>query len=88
MSIEKMLTLSTAHITPADDEWLREEGTVGQDMCDGWLIPVCPVDYHKDRIDLPKNLDRLVYYAHGLGCEWIMLGNWEDPTDELPQFEW
>lgn len=88
MSIEKTLSISTAHITPRDDDWLRNHSEVGRDIGGGWMIPVCPLDYHMDGVELPKNLDRLMYYAHGLGCSWIILGNWLDSVDDLPQFEW
>jgi hypothetical protein len=89
MNTEKMLVLSTAHISEATKDVLDGEGIEGVIHYDkegfGWWIFVSPG--YKE-VDMPADVMLLMITAEKNDCKWIML-DCDVPVDStLPSFDW
>lgn len=86
MEINKMLALSTAHVSQETASLLDEgKGGVVSYMKEGhgWFVYAGFLgDY------APPELRACVEYAVKHDCEWIMFDGDVEPLDELKQFEW
>jgi hypothetical protein len=103
MSVEKMMCLSTGHIT---EETAKAFATL-EDLSPppawlqrlivylhgeyGWLL--CIGGDAVDHIDLvndgvPEELYGVMKHAHAHDCEWLLLDQDADLIDELPHFDW
>jgi hypothetical protein len=92
MAVVNMLDISTGHITESTNDWLMTAGTtVGFLVYPreyGWLIPVLDYQEEVHITNIPRDLIAVLYYAKGLGCEWINLDKDADFEKELPTYEW
>jgi hypothetical protein len=103
MSIEKMMCLSTGHVTQQTAEDIGSLFNLGvppkwaQRMVAyphgeyGWLI--CIAGDTVDHIDLvndgvPEELYGVMKHAHAHDCEWILFDRDAELIDELPSFDW
>ena len=95
MTIQKILTLSTAHITEETAAKL-EEAAVSDDTinlngiavyekdCYGWfLYPISPKTE-----TCPEDLKTILKYAEKYNCSIICLDRDEPKTEELPAYDW
>lgn len=95
--IDKMLSLSTAHITKATGDWLDEQSklTANNEMElitypkgeYGWFIPLYKEMFEEQKI-IPESLLLILGYAWGTGCQWIMFDNEIEEIDDLPKYVW
>lgn len=87
--IEKMLVLSTAHLTPETcNDWLPfsvGSHPVWEKGDYGWFVYVS-----EEPGDIPTDLEGCIHYARYIGVEWIMFDRDADELDPrlLPVFEW
>ncbi|WP_047155442.1 hypothetical protein [Aneurinibacillus tyrosinisolvens] len=93
--IEKLLTISTAHISPNTACWLDEQASLtGRNKVQlivypkgeyGWFLPV-----YDEMIDpekkFPRDLLFVLGYALGADCSWIIFD--PDADDTLQKFDW
>jgi hypothetical protein len=93
----KVLDLSTAHLPEAVAATLTsdirgyegciadEHGERGEYGCWVW-VPDNPGDW--DACKVPDELLRVLLYARGLGCEWVLFDRDAERVAELPIWEW
>lgn len=95
MTIERVLTVSTAHISAETDEKLcngdmdeagmtvYEKGDFGY-----WIFvdPVAEVFWFKNEI--PDDLMQCIKLAQSMDCSWLCLDCDADILPELPTYEW
>lgn len=95
MTIEKVLTISTAHISTETDERLcngdmNEAGLAVYEKgdCGFWIHidPVIEVFWYKDEI--PEDLMRCIKLAQKNGCSWLCLDCDGDKVPDMPTYEW
>lgn len=88
--IEKMLVLSTAHLTQETcNEWLRSTSTVvAYEKADyGWFIYVGDDEAYKNA-SIPADLMACIQHARSSQVEWLMFDRDYDAVDGLPFYEW
>ena len=98
--LEKVLTISTAHITEATSELLdaneaRDTVSYTKDEY-GWLVYVpeamAPTPGNNEGEDpsenRPMDLHACMLFACKLGCTWLMLDRDAEQIDELTTYEW
>jgi len=94
--IEKMLTLSTAHVTAdtaaqLDDRLHQMLGTAPficfQKDDYGWFVhvPAVPDPRHEQ---IPPDLNACMAMARAEGCTWLMFDRDADPVEGLPTYDW
>lgn len=89
MEIERILNLSTAHLTPDDVDVIESSDHIlSWDLEPALLVSVCPRDYHLDDVQVPSNLEYILWYASGRDCQWVMFGPGLPQIYDLPTFEW
>lgn len=91
MCIEKMMVLSSYHISSATAKMIEDLDARALISAVpfheyGWLICACSWDDDDDPI--PDDLIRVIQYAQRQKCDWIMLDADGDVTDDLPVFDW
>ncbi|MCU5076996.1 hypothetical protein OB985_05315 [Bacillus cereus] len=94
--IQKMLEVSTAHITYETAKWLdgqveaTKENNIDLIVYEkgeyGAFIPLYP-EMFADKV-LPESLVFIIGYAMGKGCSWIMLDRDVEIIDDLPTYNW
>jgi hypothetical protein len=86
--MEKMMVLSTAHVTHETRVRLDNEnfdGLVAYDKAEfGWWIAI--VEDELDPTQLPDDLRQVLIYAKKFGCAWVMLDCDADTIDDLPTY--
>ena len=87
MEINKMLTVSTAHISEETAELLDKDiSIVAYQKGDyGWFIHI-----HDDcdEYEIPKDLLKLLMFAKDLNCDWLCLDCDGDILDYLETYDW
>ena len=98
--LEKVLTISTGHVTEATATLLdanEAAGTVSYTKDEyGWLVYVpmnMPEKPHVDDEDdpigqRPADIHTCMLFACKLGCTWLMLDKDATLIDELPAYKW
>lgn len=93
--IQKMLDLSTAHITENTADALNEGYDFNLVIYPkaeyGWFIHVPDEEFFEDEekvFDLPTDLVRLIDIARVKECTWIMLDRDGSIHDNLPTYIW
>lgn len=93
MDIQKMLTISTEHITQSTADMLTyDKDTYQHGLCVydkeeyGWFIPVWD-ELLKD-YDGPDDLLRCIRYALVNGCQWLCLDCDAETVEDLPTYDW
>jgi hypothetical protein len=88
---QKVLTVSTAHITEADRRLLEDPfcEILKADFYYGWFVWVDePIIYEEAETDFSEAFVKLLNYAHKLKCNWIQL-DCDGPTySDLQTFNW
>lgn len=90
MEIDKIITLSTAHITKETYNLLENHPS---EVCTalyrknryGWFIYV-PDEL--DNISVPKDLNKLFEFARRHDCVWLCLDCDGNKVDFLPVYDW
>lgn len=85
--IQKLLDLSTAHITSAAADWLNcnpDNITMYPKAEYGWFIYARSDEY----IDVPDSIMACIKHAQSLDCDWLVLDRDGDIINELPSYEW
>lgn len=92
MEISKMLTISTAHISPETAQFLDKETIEGKTSLVvynkgeyGWFIFIAP-DFEAECI--PEDLQNCMCFAEGNGCEWLCLDRDGEIIAELKEYTW
>lgn len=102
MLIEKMLVLSTGHITEETANILNEAAEDYPPFCDlewrptfardeSWVFYVRPLASNgvpDEAEDTPPELSRIYALAREQGCEWVMLDCDGERLEALPWHEW
>jgi hypothetical protein len=91
MNIEKMLVLSTAHITEKTKDWLEqlpEAFIVYPKEEYGFFIPLWEGILKEKKGEIPNELHNIMVYAKKKDCDWIMLDRDAFIIDDLPLYEW
>lgn len=90
--INRMITLSTAHIKESTADYLndetREDLIVYPKLDFGWFICVdtdC-IDEELERI--PEDLAAVIRFAKENDCQWVCLDCDGPIVDDLPQYDW
>ena len=95
MTIERVLTVSTAHISAETDEKLcnGDMDEAGMSVYEkgefGWFLFVDPVVecfWYKEKI--PEDLMSCIRLAQANHCEWLCLDRDAEILSELPTYEW
>jgi len=82
LEIDKMLTLSTAHITKETADLLEREVTYGLNNVDlaiynkseyGWFVFANDSDYKLEDLKIPKDLLDCCILARKNNCKWLCL---------------
>jgi hypothetical protein len=89
MEIERMLVLSTAHLTELTCNTLLPtwEGPAYEKVAYGWFVYV-NLEFLTN--DMPEDLKQCTQYAQnpGVSCDWIMFDRDGPTVDELPTYDW
>lgn len=102
VEIEKMLVLSTGHITEETAKRLNEEAEELPPFCniewgpafareEGWLFYVPKMAENGEPDDpegTPDDLARVFMFAREHGCDWVMLDCDGPQVELLPHHEW
>lgn len=101
LEIEKILTLSTAHIDTDTFLWLEDEvektrsetspapTVIVYDKCGGWFIFTGEIVFEDiDIFAIPKSLYDCMKLARKNDCAWLCLDRDASETDLLPKYEW
>lgn len=92
LQIDRMLVLSTAHISSETNEQLQNNQeeqfplVVYEKGDYGYLILV--PEHDEDLHGVPDDLKRVLEFAALHECEWVMLDCDANVITELPTFEW
>lgn len=92
MEISKMLTVSTAHISPTNAE-LLDEGVkdliVYKKDDYGWFINVPSYDIEKGSLSIcALPIHRLIVFAKDLGCDWLCFDRDGEILDYFSTYGW
>lgn len=92
MDIEKVLTLSTAHLTKATGDLMSDEPerlamTIWNAEY-GWFLYAGAANPLPDRYVIPDDLAACMALATREGCTWLRLDRDGDLVEELPEYEW
>lgn len=89
--IDKMMTLSTAHISEETAYLLDDELTVTkwgliayEKSAYGWFINLG----FDELFNVPLDLLHCINYALENGCSWLCLDRDGDEADDLPTYDW
>lgn len=87
MEIDKMLTLSTAHIDQESANYLDEESdlVVYSKHEFGWFVYTGESTY---LLTVPEPLKRVIRFAQSKGCAWLCLDRDGQTIDELTIYNW
>lgn len=90
MEIQKMMVLSTAHMSPATAaNWILECPWACYDKGDyGWFMYVCDDVGITEAAGVPPEIRSAIHVAKREGCDWIMWDCDSPLVDELPQYDW
>ncbi|ADL36047.1 hypothetical protein bpr_II108 (plasmid) [Butyrivibrio proteoclasticus B316] len=92
MEINKMLSLSTAHITKETESKLSEQSIYEVNVYEkseyGYFIYPNIELLDKRGWDIPEDLKKCIGLAKANNCNWIVFDRDVDPVDELPTYEW
>lgn len=97
MDIERVLTISTAHISEATAELLSiepETDMIGISVyCKadyGWFIyiPNGLIEHYNGGHDVPEDLWRCMCLAYDNSCNWLCLDCDGDEVEELKTYDW
>lgn len=90
--IEKMMTLSTAHIKPSTAEFLDDEKRelliVYPKLEYGWFIYLNTDNFEVELKHIPKDLAKALKYAQKSGCDLLCLDCDGLEIDDLPIYDW
>lgn len=90
MEINKMLTVSTGHISKETAELLDKDNIYGLVVYQkdeyGWFIFLSEEDDYYAGI--PDELLKLIKFAKDLGCSWLCLDRDGDVLEYLEVFDW
>lgn len=88
VEVQKMLVLSTAHISRETALYLDNYQSIGYSKDEyGWFIPITDVDTQY-RNGWPDDLWAIRKFAIAHGCSWIMLDRDADTIDGLETWDW
>ena len=99
LPIVSVLELSTAHVSKATakvlDDTLAERGQAWQEnsiILDdhrgyGWWVWIATDDIEEHDAKLPEDLRKVVQFARGIGCTWVLLDQDADTIEKLPTYE-
>lgn len=96
LEIEKMLTLSTEHITKKSFNWLLKQ-TTEPSLCElvvykkdnvGVFISIDKTHHNESKSDIPKDIKNIIKFALENDCLWICLDRDGLTTSSLPTYEW
>jgi len=91
--IEKMLVISTAHVTKETATALDRRGATMGGLLSyphgeyGWMFYIAYVEKVDEDI-VPDELMAAARYAQGLGCTWLLLDRDAGAIADLPTWEW
>lgn len=89
--IQKVLVLSTSHLTKATADLLTSGADGLPVFFDkgeyGWWVHV-PERTKDLRDECPEDLRKVIIYAHRLDCCWVCLDRDGDANPNLPTWEW
>lgn len=93
MQIDKMLILSTAHISEIEMQRISDDEAPGfvvypNDYGAFVLVDRYPGYSEATEPDTMPRLSAVAGYARGNGCNWIKLDADADTVDALPTFDW
>lgn len=85
-TIDRMMELSTAHLTAATAALLKDEAIDVPFLTkkEGWTINTS----QEDAEEYPDDLKEVLLYAYHQGCEWVLLDSDVEPIQDLPVYEW
>lgn len=93
LEIQKMITLSTAHITEQTAKLLDKEPeknnmtiSVYKKSEYGWFLPIESIDYNTAAI--PEDLKKVIAFAKDHGCSWLCLDCDGPILDYLDTYKW
>jgi hypothetical protein len=93
LEIDKMITLSTSHITEAAETLLdyycgsNEGFPVYKKAEYGWFMYLGP-EIAEKLSDIPEELANVIQFVLKHECVWLCLDRFGDETTELPTYEW
>lgn len=89
LEIDKMLTISSFHISGETSEFLDDESraelVVYGKATFGWFIVV---DHAATEENVPDDLKRVLDLAREKGCAWLCLDQDANILEELPEYNW
>ncbi len=98
MQIEKMIVISTGHLTEKVAEILDEAAMDAPPYCElewapaftrdhGWLFHVPKLEDMLET-DPPECLRNIFAFARAAGCDWVMLDSDGERVEGMPWHEW
>jgi len=86
--IQKMLVLSTCHVTEKTAKAMEEKSVESSLPYDFGFFVHVPTHARDIPANTPSDLEFLLGYGRGLGCDWIRLDNAGPERDDLPKWDW
>ncbi len=91
--VEPVLTLSTAHVTEADDTALRDgfcppTCLISQTSDHGYTLLVIDTEIQPANPNPAPGLETVIEYARSLGCTYIRFDGAGFTLDALPIYDW
>lgn len=92
LEIDRILTLSTGHVTESTSELLNNDGIPGLIVYPkdayGWFILCSEEEKTDEPITIPDDLTEVIKFAIANDCTWLCLDRDGYFTDKLPKYEW
>lgn len=89
---EKMLAISTSHVTSETAKRLSEDTIYGVTVFEkgkyGWWVHTTTMDDPLHPNEVPTELAEAIKLAVSFGCDWIMFDRDAPVIEELPHWEW
>lgn len=92
LDIQKMLTLSTAHVKKTTPDYLE---SLNCPVCAfpkgdyGWFIFIGSYDEdYYEEVNIPEDLKAIIVFAKAQECDWLCIDCDGLTTDQLPQYDW
>lgn len=93
MEIDKMLTLSTGHITEESAilldrlaDGITDNGPITYKKKDyGWFVHIYDI---LEEFDIPEDLKKVIEFARRHNCSWLCLDCNGNRVDFLPVYDW
>ncbi|WP_437387427.1 hypothetical protein [Brucella intermedia] len=90
--MDKVLTISTGHVTEATAERLSKDNIPGTIVFEkgvyGWLLWTGIEPDEETLAGIPVELWQVIQFAKSLGCEWLMLDRDADQITALEVWDW